>query len=87
MKVNYILDEEIDLYKKEDLLGTRPYTETLVDVIKSCKTPFTIGLLGGWGSGKSSIVNTLKNHFYNNSKEDIAVFTYDAWKYSQDSFR
>jgi len=56
--MRFIPDKEINLYE-DDLLGTRTYVEALVDIVKMCDTPFTIGLLGGWGSGKSSIVKTL----------------------------
>jgi hypothetical protein len=86
MSQNYIPDKEINLIE-EDLLGTLPYVETLTEIIKTCNTPFTIGLLGGWGSGKSSIVKTLQEKFNNNPEEKIKVFIYDAWKYSKDSFR
>ncbi|MDA2920307.1 KAP family NTPase [Desulfobacterota bacterium AH_259_B03_O07] len=87
MKFAYIPDKEIDLYSHEDLLGTIPYVNTLVEIIKNCDTPFTIGLLGGWGTGKSSIIKTLENHFYKDEANKIKVFIYDAWKYSNDSFR
>jgi hypothetical protein len=86
MSQNYVPDKEINLIE-EDLLGTLPYVETLTEIIKTYNTPFTIGLLGGWGSGKSSIVKTLQEKFNNNPEEKIKVFIYDAWKYSKDSFR
>lgn len=43
MKFNFINDKEIDL-EKEDLLGTKPYVETLLKIVESAETPFTIGL-------------------------------------------
>lgn len=81
----FIPDEELDLLEKEDLLGTKPYAGVLYEIIKNCTTPFNIGLLGGWGSGKSTIVRTLKSKL--GQDENIGCFVYDAWKYSQDSFR
>jgi len=86
MNLNYIKDKEIDLIK-EDTLGTLPYVDTLLEVIERSETPFTIGLLGSWGSGKSSIVKTLQEHFHSDPKKQISFFIYDAWKYSKDSFR
>lgn len=86
MKLNYIQDKEINLYE-EDVLGTLPYVKTLSEIIENCKAPFTISLLGSWGSGKSSIVETLKKQLNSEHKKDISFFVYDAWKYSQDSFR
>ena len=84
--MRFIPDKEINLYE-DDLLGTRTYVEALVDIVKMCDTPFTIGLLGGWGSGKSSIVKTLQGRFNNDTNSKIKVFIYDAWKYSKDDFR
>ncbi|MEY8021190.1 P-loop NTPase fold protein [Muriicola sp. SD30] len=86
MKIKYIPDKEINL-DENDLLGAKPYVDTLSEIISQSKTPFTIGLFGGWGVGKSSIIKTIEDKFNNDPKSDVAVFTYDAWKYSKDSFR
>jgi len=86
INLSYIPDKEIDLLK-EDFLGTRPYVETLYKIVKDCKPPFTIGLLGGWGTGKSSIIRTLKKKFDEDTNSKVKIFIYDAWKYSRDSFR
>ena len=88
-KLNYIKDCEIDLGReKSDLLGTRCYADTILQMIKdSSFTPFTIGLFGGWGSGKSSIIKTIKEKLNGDKKNKTKVFVYDAWKYSKDSFR
>ena len=85
-KINYIPDKEINL-EKDDLLGAEPYVKTLYEILEQAETPFTIGLFGGWGVGKSSMIKTLKEKFNNNKSSDITVFVYDAWKYSIDSFR
>ncbi|MCS7258073.1 MAG: KAP family NTPase, partial [candidate division WOR-3 bacterium] len=66
MRINYIPDKEINIIEQEDLLGTSPYVETLKEIVQICETPFTIGLLGSWGSGKSSIIKTLQEHFNKN---------------------
>lgn len=86
-KINFIPDKEINLLEN-DLLGTSVYVEVLENIIKTTETPYTIGLLGYWGSGKSSIIKTLKEKFNNKGKNfKIRFFVYDAWKYSEDDFR
>lgn len=85
-ELNYIKDCEINL-EKDDLLSTNCYVETISEIIENSDTPFTIGLFGGWGSGKSSIIRTLKEKFKKNENSKAEVFVYDAWKYSNDSFR
>lgn len=88
MKRKIIPDEEISLNNDNDLLKTKEYANSLVKIIYN--TPankvFTIGLFGTWGSGKSSIIKTAKETLENN-KEKIKFITYDAWKYTKDSFR
>ncbi len=86
VKINYIPDKEINI-EKGDLLGAKPYVEILYDILEKAETPFTIGLFGGWGVGKSSMIKTIKERFNNDRNSGIAVFVYDAWKYSTDSFR
>lgn len=86
MKINYIPDEEISLIENEDLLGTKPYAETIAETIRHAKKSMNIGIFGSWGSGKSTIIRTVKDIFKAEEKETI-FFTYDAWKYSKDSFR
>lgn len=56
----------IDTPKKAeevDLLGIDRYKSGLVRFIKSSNTPITIALQGEWGSGKTSLMNTLKNEW------------------------
>lgn len=83
-KINFIPDKAINL-QDNDQMGTRPYFEALKEIIVNSADVHTVGLLGGWGSGKSSIIETLKKHF-NGDSNAIKVVTYDAWKYSNSSF-
>lgn len=85
-ELNYIKDCEINL-EEGDLLSTHCYVDTLLQIIKNSTTPFTIGLFGGWGSGKSSIIKTIEEKFNKDKNGKTKVFVYDAWKYSTDSFR
>ncbi|WP_298505086.1 P-loop NTPase fold protein [uncultured Maribacter sp.] len=93
MAIKFIEDKEFDLSheENEDLLGTKPYAETLFEVVRGSFGKQNIGLFGGWGSGKSTIISTLESFIidYNkgNKEEKIAYFKYDAWKYSNDDFR
>jgi len=83
---HYIIDEPINLHQT-DYLHTERYATALIHTIEHApaQKPFTIGLYGGWGTGKSSIVETAKEHF---SKSKTAlVYVYDAWQYQNDSFR
>jgi len=87
-KINFIKDEEIqNLHSDDDLLETKKYSYTLKEMILHAETPFTIGLFGEWGSGKSSIVNSTQNELEKDETCNIKFIKYDAWKYANDSFR
>ncbi|WP_340690536.1 P-loop NTPase fold protein [Hydrogenobacter thermophilus] len=87
MGVKLIPDREINLLEN-DILGTSVYVEAIRKIIENPEiiTPCTIGIFGSWGSGKTSIIKTLKE-IYEKKNEKIKVFIYDAWKYSKDDFR
>jgi hypothetical protein len=82
-----IHDQTIELDEETDLFGTLTYVSALEEAIVNHEgpDPHTIGLFGGWGTGKSSIVKTLANRL--RGLKEIRVMTYDAWKYSHDAFR
>ncbi len=85
----FIPDKEIELTEDTDLLGTKVYSENLVKVIENAPKDevFSIGLFGGWGTGKSSIIKSAQKELKKKTDENIEFVTYDSWKYSNDSFR
>lgn len=92
MKINFIPDKVLKLNNETDLLGTKPYSKTIFEIINNCDGKKNIGLFGSWGSGKSTILKTFEDlidiHNSKKNKNDkIAYFEFDAWKYSRDDFR
>ena len=43
-----------------DKLGTGDYAKSLAQFIRECGTPLTIGVQGEWGSGKTSLLNMIR---------------------------
>lgn len=91
--MKFVIDEEIVLKNNEgertDLLNTSVYADMLIKTIESADNskPFTIGLFGEWGSGKSSVLKTAQNRLEAKPNAQYRFVTYDAWKYAGDSFR
>ena len=88
MSISFIHDKNVDL-SNSDLLGTKAYADTLFEIIKGAKNDnksISIGLFGDWGSGKSSIITTLKNQL-EREEQNIKFIEYDAWIHSEDSFK
>jgi len=48
-------------HNDEDLFEIQKYQNALTDFIRKADTPLTIALQGEWGSGKTSLMNVLKN--------------------------
>ena len=62
-----------------DQFSIENYIEGLRDFILNCETPMTISIQGSWGSGKTSIMNMVKNRIEDNV---IPVF-FNTWQFSQ----
>lgn len=80
-----ILDREIES-KNNDLFGHIHYAEILFSLIKNHKPPFSIGLLGKWGVGKSSIKKLCKNEFLKEFPE-YKIIDFNAWRYESKDIR
>ncbi len=84
-KMNFLQDLPLD---KEELqearFGHKKIAELISDIIKNVKSPFTIGLFGGWGVGKSTIINCIKDFL---KKDDIPLIIFDVWKHEGDALR
>jgi predicted KAP-like P-loop ATPase len=73
---------------ERDALDFTPYVETLADIIQTGDTPLTIGVFGGWGSGKTSLMRMVQHGIpdsdYNGLPEDYTIVWFDAWKYDKE---
>lgn len=81
-------DQPIKSYE-EDILGRRPFAQSLGNAILSYKEKdsIVIGLFGAWGSGKTSIINMALEHIDLVSKnktedEKPIVIRFNPWNYS-----
>ncbi len=79
---NFLADDEAC---KNLLFGHKEIAGTLSRIIRNCPTPFTIGLFGKWGTGKTNIINLLRSKLSETDYINIIVF--DVWKYEHDSLR
>lgn len=84
-KFKFLSDEAV-IKIENDRLKHPSIAETLKDIIVNCPLPFTIGLFGKWGTGKSSISNFLKSKLKIEDKT-VAFIDFDVWKYEDDSLR
>ncbi len=64
----------------DDHLKNNQYAKGLLEFIKTADAPITIGIQGGWGSGKTSLINLLQ-HELDSTQQTLCV-TVNAWQQS-----
>ena len=64
---------------ESDIFEVKQYISGLCDFITGCTTPMTIAIQGDWGSGKTSMMNMIKEQI--NSK--VVSSWFNTWQYSQ----
>ena len=62
-----------------DLFEIARYKKGLINFISRCNTPMTIAIQGDWGSGKTSMMEMIKEGL----SEDIQTVWFNTWQYSQ----
>lgn len=62
---------------QQDLFNVKLYIEGLSHFITQCNTPMTIAIQGDWGSGKTSIMNMVRENLC------MQVVWFNTWQYSQ----
>ena len=74
-----IVDEPI-LGQNQDWLEIKKHADALVSFIKETDTPMTIGVQGEWGSGKTSLLNQIKEEL--SSSKEIRQIWINSWENS-----
>lgn len=77
-KTIYVEDDVLNNLEQDDF-GHKHIADSVVESILYTKPPYIIGIFGGWGSGKSSLLGMIDTNL---QKEEILTVTIDAWRYS-----
>lgn len=64
---------------QEDAFGVQQYIAGLNSFILDCNTPMTIAIQGDWGSGKTSMMNMIREQL----GDKVATTWFNTWQYSQ----
>ena len=70
-----------------DSFGHTRYVDALEQLITSSPSGQTIGLLGGYGTGKTWITKQLNKRLSDRTTPDFGTVDYDAWRYAEDEIR
>lgn len=67
---------------REDGLGFTDYARTLAGTALGTEGPFTIGIFGDWGTGKTSLMRMIQREFADD--EEVLTVWFEAWRYGRE---
>ncbi|GBC60414.1 hypothetical protein DENIS_1366 [Desulfonema ishimotonii] len=83
-KLKLLTDEALSFEKdsRQDELGFDRYSEALAGAVMGTEGPFTIGILGEWGTGKTSLMKMIREKI--DQEENILTVWFNAWRFAQE---
>jgi len=83
MKLSSITDMPRNVFLGEkDNFGIEPFENGLTNFIDHTNTPITIALQGEWGSGKTSLMNSLKKNLSDGDNSKYHSVWLNTWEYA-----
>jgi GTPase SAR1 family protein len=67
---------------EKDNFGIEPFEKGLTKFINNSNTPITIALQGEWGSGKTSLMNSLKQNLSDSDNSKYHSIWLNTWEYA-----
>ncbi len=65
-----------------DGLGFGKYAQVLADVAKETPGPFTVGVFGEWGTGKTSLLRMVEERL--GEEKNVITVWFNAWRYESE---
>ena len=84
MKISLIADQAIGEAGTRDTdgLGFEAYSRILAAAASDTRGPFTIGVFGEWGTGKTSLMRLIERQLQDDP--NIVTVWFNAWRYEQE---
>jgi len=89
LHMRFLPDEPIT-HLDADLLGYSEFVTDIETAIRYTQTPFVYGVLGDWGTGKTSILRLLEARFTADQSDDdrplyVVPIWFNAWEYETET--
>lgn len=66
----------------DDGLGFETYASVLASAASATEGPFTIGIFGEWGTGKTSLMRLIKSNL--STDDNVITVWFNAWRYEKE---
>jgi uncharacterized protein YjbI with pentapeptide repeats len=76
-----ILTDDIAI---DPILDFNLYRDAIVSIVKNSYPKFTMGIFGDWGTGKTTLINSIDKALQ--TEKDLIIVRLEAWRYKQEQF-
>jgi KAP family P-loop domain len=73
----------LDVPAKHPTLRFEPIAEALARIVLGSEPRFAVGIFGGWGSGKSTLMDEIERLV--RQQQQVIVVQFNAWRYERES--
>ncbi|WP_407282722.1 P-loop NTPase fold protein [Methanolobus sp. WCC1] len=84
MGLNYWISDEPINTEEDDLLQYQNVADILTSLLIDSKPPLTLRINGAWGTGKTSLMNLMKNNIDAMNKSHLRTSWFDTWQYNDE---
>src|SRR5215212_11363400 len=70
----------------DDALDFDRYSKEFANIIINSNPRFAIGIFGGWGTGKTTLMKMIEKKLRDNHGNHILAVWFDAWKYEKEKY-
>lgn len=67
-----------------DGLGFNIYSQIIGEAIINSPTPFTAGIFGEWGTGKTSLMRMIEKYLREQDEKNVITIWFNAWRFERD---
>ncbi len=69
-----------------DASDFKKYAHQLSKLIINSKPRFTVGIYGGWGTGKTTLMEMIKKELDKNHPDNVETIWFDSWRYEREEY-
>jgi uncharacterized protein YjbI with pentapeptide repeats len=90
MNISYKDNEDITRIITDEPTNEAPdfreYSRKLSKIIINSVSPFTVGIFGDWGTGKTTLMNMIKDEIDDKYSDIATTIWFDSWRYEREKY-